>query len=74
MRWACGLAATALLAAASAGAQTLPIGQPIVTQSVTLDGRTVTDPGILDLIETSSPGRALEDPGAGDERGAVVTA
>ena len=58
MRWACGLAALALLSAAPATSQTLPIGQPVVSQTVTLDGRTVTDSGILDLIETHA-GSAL---------------
>ena len=45
MRWACGLAALVLLSAAPATSQTLPIGQPVVSQTVTLDGRTVTDSG-----------------------------
>ena len=58
MRWACGLAALVLLYAAPATSQTLPIGQPVVSQTVTLDGRTVTDSGILDLIETHA-GSAL---------------
>jgi outer membrane protein insertion porin family len=52
MQWACALAAAAVLAGAPAAAQMLPIGQPIVTQTVILDGRVVTDPGVLDLIET----------------------
>lgn len=54
MRWACALAAAAMLAGAPAAAQTMPVGQPIVSQTVTLDGQVVTDPGILDLIETHS--------------------
>ena len=58
MRWACGLAASAILAGAPAAAQTVPVGQPIVTQTITLDGRIVTDAGILDLIETHT-GHAL---------------
>ena len=58
MRWACRLAALVLLSAAPAAAQTLPIGQPVVSQTVTLDGHTVVDPGILDLIETHA-GSAL---------------
>ncbi len=58
MRWACGLAATAILAGAPVAAQTVPVGQPIVTQTITLDGRIVTEAGILDLIETHA-GHAL---------------
>jgi outer membrane protein insertion porin family len=52
------LAVAVMLAAAPAAAQTIAIGQPIVSQTVTLDGRVVADPGILDLIETRT-GAAL---------------
>lgn len=48
--------AALLTVAAAAPVAAQPPGQTVVAQSVTVEGRVLTDPGVLDLIETA-PGR-----------------